>query len=467
MTDTRWIPATAVPGLAWPGLPPIPGLAALALQHQLDLSQWLPAATIQARQFDQLRRLVAFACDQVPHYQELRARASALSAATLDPAAFLDWPILTKPAIQREPGRFLARQPPPGHGGIEWIATSGSTGTPLRAANSALGIRMQHAMLLRSHLWFELDPRGKLAVIRAVAPKPMHRDWGAPDSLAFVTGPVVSASSFEDHAVQLDWLIREAPQHLLTLNANLRALLDLSVRTGRVPSSIRTVMGMSNIAAPDLADMARTHWNARYFQSYACSEMGSLALQCPQHGHFHVQSEHVLLEILRADGSPCDPGEIGRVIVTDLHNFAMPMIRYELGDQAAFGAPCPCGRGLPVLDVVAGRTGDLAVDPTGRRFFAHLVQDFWITIAPIVQRQIVQLAPDALEIRYVADRGLTGEETTRLCDAIRRAMRFDYRIECRRVPAIPPGPGGKFVDFVGLGGGRGAARGNAGPETPG
>jgi phenylacetate-CoA ligase len=450
VTLADWVPVTATPGLAWPGLPPAAGLATLALQYQLDLSQWMPAPALEVRQFEQLRRLATFACRHVPRYRDLAARSSLPIASTLDRRAFLDWPILTKQDIQREPERHLAEHLPPEHGAIDWIATSGSTGTPLRAANAAIGIRMQHALLLRSHLWFGLEPRGKFAIIRAMPPKPMHHNWGAPDALAFATGPAVSFSAFEDHATQLDWIIREAPTHLLTLNANLRALIDLSVRTGRIPTGVRTVMGMSNIAAPDLADMARSHWNARYFQSYACSEMGSLALQCPRHDHLHVQSEHVLLEVLRPDGSPCDAGEIGRVVVTDLHNFAMPLIRYDIGDLAAFGAPCACGRGLPVLQVVAGRTGDLAIDPTGRRFFAHLVQDFWVRIAPIRQRQIIQIAPDRLEIRYVADRDLTDAESAELSAAIRRAMRFDYRIVCRRVPAIALGPGGKFVDFVGL-----------------
>ena len=150
------------------------------------------------------------------------------------------------------------------------------------------------------------------------------------------------------------------------------------------------------------------------------------------------------------DGSPCAPGEIGRVIVTDLHNFAMPLIRYELGDQAALGPPCACGRGLPVLKMVAGRTHDLAVDPTGRSFFVHLGAGFWTAIAPITQRQIVQLAPDRLEIRYVAERDLTADEIAGLVREIRAAMRYDYAITCTRVPSIALGPSGKFADFVSM-----------------
>ncbi len=450
MTAAHWIAYSGVAGLVWPALPPAPGQGALAIQFQLDRSQWLEPGAIAEQQFLQLRRLLRFAVAHVPHYHEHLERANLHTPDRIDAASFLHWPTLNKAEIQRDADALLARNLPASHGGVEWIATSGSTGQPLRAANSGLGILFQHAHLLRSHFWYGLDPHAKFAIIRAVAPTAVNRDWGAPHNNAFRTGPSATFSAFEDHRRQLEWLRAEAPTCLLTLNSNLRALLELSMRHDLVPTGIRTVMGMSNIAAPDLAELARTYWNARYYQSYACSEAGSIALQCPQHEHLHVQSEHVLLEILRPDGSPCALGEIGRVVITDLHNFAMPLIRYELGDQAAFGPPCPCGRGLPVLQVVAGRTGDLAVDPTGRSFFAHLAQGFWATVAPILQRQIVQLAADRLEIRYVAERDLTPEEIARLVAEIRNAMRYDYAIDCVRVPEILPGPGAKFVDFVSM-----------------
>ena len=88
---------------------------------------------------------------------------------------------------------------------------------------------------------------------------------------------------------------------------------------------------------------------------YTCQEAGYLALQCPDYPHFHVQSENVLLEVVDDVGQPCGPGEVGRVLITSLNNFATPLIRYELGDYAEVGAPCPCGRGLPVLKRIMGR----------------------------------------------------------------------------------------------------------------
>jgi phenylacetate-CoA ligase len=104
-----------------------------------------------------------------------------------------------------------------------------------------------------------------------------------------------------------------------------------------------------------LRDIVRQAWDVPLKDSYSCEEAGYLAMQCPEQEVLHVQSENLLLEVVGNDGRPCVPGEAGRVLVTSLHNFATPLIRYELGDLAEVGAPCACGRGLPVIARVLGR----------------------------------------------------------------------------------------------------------------
>jgi len=209
------------------------------------------------------------------------------------------------------------------------------------------------------------------------------------------------------------------------------------------------VIGFADLASPGLEQRVEALWGSRYFNTYSCNEVGTIASQCPTHGKLHIQAERMIVEVVRENGTSCDVGEIGRVVVTDLHNFAMPLIRYDLGDLGALGPPCRCGRGLPVLDILAGRTHDMAIDPTGRRFLAHLGQGFWAGAPQIRQRQIVQTAADRLEVRYVGD-GLPAGDQARIADELGKAMGFDYRISFVRVESIPVGPSGKFVDFVGI-----------------
>ena len=77
---------------------------------------------------------------------------------------------------------------------------------------------------------------------------------------------------------------------------------------------------------------------------YSSQEVGYIALQCPENESYHIQAENVLVEILDDDGLPCEPGEVGRVVVTALHNLATPLLRYDIGDYAEVGSPCSCGR---------------------------------------------------------------------------------------------------------------------------
>jgi phenylacetate-CoA ligase len=443
-------PRSAMPGIAWPGLPHPAGQAMLAAQFQLDLSQWWSAEQVVERQFAQLNRLARHAIATVPWFRRFAASGKIDAAAPVSPASLAHWPVQRKADIQRDSASFLAESLPAGHGDLQWITTSGSTGQPLRAANTDVARFFQHALLVRSQEWYGLDYRAKFATIRALVASGRSADWGPPANAMFQTGPSCIINSVEDHRTQLEWLCSEAPGILLAHNTNLNALLKKSAHHGIMPRSIRTVLGFGDMKHSDTAALARSLWNAQYFDTYSCSEIGPVALQCPDHDSLHVQSEHVYLEIVRGDGSPCDPGETGRVLVTDLHNFGMPFIRYEVGDYARLGPACACGRGLPVLEQIVGRAGQVAVDPTGRTFFPRLNHEFWAGVAPILQWQMIQRAADELEVLYVADDDLDAEQTAKLLAHIREEMRYAYRIGFSRVAAIKQSPGGKFDDFVGL-----------------
>ena len=441
---------SVIPGIEWPARPGAAGQTMLAAQFQLDQSQWWTPADLLDHQMRQLRSLAQHVLATVPHYREHHPQTGRAADELLTPESFLKWPVLRKKQIQQSGNQFLSTALPPEHGELRWITTSGSTGQPLRAAGTDVSVFFQHALVLRSQFWYGLDHDSKFAAIRASVPDFPLPDWGAPANAVFRTGPLVFLSVFEDHDKQLEWLCREEPACLLAHNTNLRALLQRSHASGVAPKRLRSVLGFGDMASPELRRMAREFWNASFHDTYSCSEIGTLALQCPQHEHLHIQAERVYLEVLREDGTPCDPGETGRVLVTDLHNFAMPLIRYELGDYAQLGPPCPCGRGLPVLSHIAGRSGHIGTDPTGRRYFPHLNFGFWATLAPILQRQIVQHTPAEIEVRYVADRELSADEQSGLTHELQTAMRYPYDIRYTRLPEIRRGPGGKFDDFLSL-----------------
>jgi phenylacetate-CoA ligase len=247
---------------------------------------------------------------------------------------------------------------------------------------------------------------------------------------------------------QLDWLMRERPAYLVTTPSTLKALLARSGETGQRPDGLKAVMTYSEALPEGLREALMRGWQASLADTYSCTELGPIALQCPENAHYHVQSENVLVELLRADGTPCEPGEVGRVVVSGLHNFAMPLLRYELGDMAEAAAPCGCGRGLPVIARIAGRVRNMARDPRGRLFQPAFDPAIEAAGVPVRQYQFVQVAAASLQMACVMDREMSEDERMRLEEAVSQQMGFKVALAVRRVAEIPRSPGGTFEGFV-------------------
>jgi phenylacetate-CoA ligase len=136
--------------------------------------------------------------------------------------------------------------------------------------------------------------------------------------------------------------------------------------------------------------------------------------------------------------------------LTPLHNFAMPLIRYELGDYAQVGDPCPTGRGLPTLARIAGRVRNMLRDPNGRRLFASIPAGLWLEVDPIRQARLVQRTLSQIEVQLVMGRDLTASEAERLTAALREHLGYPFEIILNRVNEIERQPGGKFEDVLSL-----------------
>ena len=188
-------------------------------------------------------------------------------------------------------------------------------------------------------------------------------------------------------------------------------------------------------------------WHARVTDIYSANEVGYLALQCPGRDSYHVQAESCFVEVLDDAGAPCGPGQSGRVVVTPLHNFAMPLIRYELGDYAEVGAACPCGRGLPVLSRVLGRTRNMVVLPNGDRRWPIFGAFHFAEIAPVRQHQLIQRGATQVEVRLVVDRALTDPELARIRGRVVESLGFPFELVFSFPSEIGRSPGGKYEEF--------------------
>jgi phenylacetate-CoA ligase len=183
--------------------------------------------------------------------------------------------------------------------------------------------------------------------------------------------------------------------------------------------------------------------------NYSSQEAGIVALQCPQGDLYHTMAESLLVEVLDANDRPCGDGEVGRVVVTDLHNFASPLVRYDIGDYAEVGPPCPCGRTLPTLRRVLGRKRNLLMKADGSRFLPRAGFESFAAIAPVQQYQVVQHARDDIEFRIVSAEPLTPAQEGALAAVLREALGFPGAIRVAQSRERLPGSiAGKFEDFI-------------------
>jgi phenylacetate-CoA ligase len=438
---------SAVNGLYWPAIPSAPAGSLLALQFQLEQSQWYAAGRLRQLQLGQLRQLLQHAAGTVPFYRKCFATAG-FDPAALTPESFARLPLLTRHDIRNSGAALISGSPPADHGRTLEFHSGGSTGEPVKTFGNELTHFFWGALQLRDHLWQRRDVSGTFAVIRTRITEARQPDWGPPVSTVYESGPSFLIDIGRDVREQLARVREIDPDYLMTHPTNLRALAAESLAQRAPLPALRQVITFGEALPPALRALVRDAWGVELKDVYSAEEVGYIALQCPEHPHYHVQSENLLVEVLDDDGRPCTPGEIGRVVVTTLHNFTMPLIRYVLGDYAEVGGACACSRGLPVLTRVMGRSRNMVRLPDGSRHWPTFSPEEWVHIAPARQFQVAQVGREEIELRLVLDRPLAAAQEQQLAATFRRLLRHPFHVSVRRVAHITASTRHKFEDFV-------------------
>lgn len=453
MTAPTWQYSSSVPGVVWPGVPDHAGATRLAVLHQLEQSQWWSAERLRDAQFRQLVPLLQHAASTVPFYRERLAAAGYRSGMTVSPGWFEALPCLARVEVREAGEALFSNAMPAAHAPAIRGQTSGSTGIPITFLATGVSQLFWQAFTLRDHLWHRRDLSLRLATIR---PERGVRDeagetlpnWGISTADVAVNGPAYLLHSALPLERQIAWLVQQDPDYLLTLASNLLELTREMQRRGIHLPRLREARTYGDVLSAQARAECSRVLGVRVVDIYSAQEAGYLALQCPEADHYHVQAEGAIVELLDDHDRPCGPGQVGRVVVTTLHNFAMPLIRYEIGDYAEAGAPCACGRGLPVIRRILGRERNLAVTPDGSKFYPSFAAEVWSGIAPIRQIQLVQKSRTRIEVRLAMPRALSEEETRRLDAALHGCLGHPYEFTFTCMDSIPRSPGGKYEDFV-------------------
>ncbi len=454
MNSPAFLHKSAVSNIHWPAVPYPAGATLMALQYQLEESQWWDRGTLLEHQLTQLRYLLSHVRETVPYYRDRLRNLDLDTREKLKVEEFTSLPLLSREDLQSAGTELRSTRLPPHHGSTRVKGTSGATGRPVEVVTTEVTGMFWLAFTLRDHLWHRRNLAGKLAALRhaergTAMPPEGHQatGWGPATDHIYVTGPAVLLNIQAPVEEQVEWLRAQDPDYLLTYPSNLAALARRFKEKGYRLSKLREVRTVSEVVGSSIRQLCREVWGVPMVDVYTTQEAGYLALQCPEHEHYHVQAENVLLEVLDGDNRPCGPGETGRVVVTSLHNFAMPLIRYELGDYAEVGASCPCGRGLPVLSRILGRVRNMLTLPNGEQRWPLFGDYAYSGIAPVRQYQFIQHSLHDIEARLVVDRPLGESEERELREWILMRLGYPFELRFSYPGHIPRSKSGKFEDF--------------------
>ena len=377
-------------------------LATLARTERMTLRE------LSSYQQHLLRRLIRHAYDHLPFYRD-RLRCLVTADGSFDLRRWNEVPLLTRDDVVRHGGDIRVADLDPFYGEVAESRTSGSTGVPLTFATNSLVFIAGNALLTRMARRFGMDTSRALAAINRFADGsvPPYPDGGTNSGWSFAdpNPPHYQLELTTSVACQIEWLRRRGAPYLATYPSGALAIADAVTPPEGRALGIETVL-MNGETVPDGArEHVAERLGARAAAFYSCQEIGHIASECEAAAHYHVDAENALVEIVDERGHDVRPGERGRVVVTGLYNYAMPFIRYQLGDFAVAGdGPCACGRALPIIVRVLGRTRNAFMFRDGKRVWPRAVTVRPMhAFVPFRRYQMVQRSYEQIEFRYVPD----------------------------------------------------------------
>jgi len=311
-----------------------------------------------------LTRILQFAAAEVPYYRARLPRSPKASDLS-------QLPLLQKQTIQQEPESLRPRALPSGVREGNTTRTSGTTGQPTVVHHTVQSTARFGWLKAREARWWGVDPRKTLAGIRTIVDLPRVNGEYAPNGQVlrmpswpyfgrvFETGAYLAMTNTTPLAQQLAFL-RDAAPHLLIMQA--AGLEQIALGSGGI-QGLEHALAISQTLTSGMRLAVERELKVQVHQNYGLNEIGLVASQCTA-GRYHVHAEHAHVEILDSAGQPTPPGQRGRLVVSALDNFAMPLLRYDTDDLAvAVDGPCPCGRSLPSFGEVVGRYRRIAYLP--------------------------------------------------------------------------------------------------------
>lgn len=433
---------------------------------EMQEAQWLSTEELFARSEKRLRSLLQHAAETVPYYRDLYARLGVRSDELGTVRDLHSLPILTK-SDYRKYEQQLFFDDKASDGDRVARKTSGSTGEPFQFFLDRRALPVIFASHLFYDSWHGLRPFDRY--LRIIAPPSPHGPLPQDASMGLrfqraltgrlqylyesLTQEKISLWEVNSEGAENIFQRMEAfqPKFVMGYTSTLAAIADdLLRRRLKLSQPVHGVITIAETLTPNRKRLLEEYFECPIVNRYGLREFGSWSAQsCTESpDSFHLNTELVVCEILRPDGTPCAPGETGRVVLTDLHNYARPFIRYDTGDLAvAVSEKCSCGRGLPLLGPVEGRSLDCLQTPSGNEISPAILGHFLFVyrdhLEAVHQYQLIQETENRVKLLIVPGKSWNDTRRERLRCDLNELLGTEMEVEVQTVSEIHPEKSGK------------------------
>jgi phenylacetate-CoA ligase len=409
--------------------------------RRLLASQWWGAEQLRDLQLERLRSVVSYAFEHCRYYRDVWGTVPRVDSI----ADLAKIPLLTKPIVRSRRDDLCSDE----YAKAELVEakTGGSTGSALELFFDVRCQEWRNAAALRSDGWAGWRPGMLVAALWGTPPVPhtfkekvrnaLH------DRLFFLDTMHLDDRTMRAFAQQL---VRRVPGGLFGHAHSLFVFARFVEEQRLEVPQMRAIIATSMMLLEPEREVIERVFRCKVTNRYGCEEVGLIACECEQHSGLHVNSEHVHVELLKPDGSAAKPGEEGQVVVTDLVNRGMPMIRYAIEDMATWShRECACGRKLPLIERVVGRVADFLRRRDGSLVAGvSLVEKTLTAIAGIDQLQIVQKAMTRFELNLVATDRFAEASEAELKSVLYGVFGEDVDLQLNRLQRIPQERNSKY-----------------------
>lgn len=417
----------------------------LAYLAEAERNQWLSADELAALRWKKLERLLAHCWNEVPYYRRRWKELGLEPGDIRDAADYARLPVLGKGEIR---ANFEDLHAASWRGRLHYKTTGGSTGEPLRFGYTRESYERRIAAMWRGYAWAGAR-MGRRTVYLWGAPivqASQRQAWKDRLYHAAFNRRMLNAflMSEDGMAAYADAIDAWRPEVIVGYVGPLVRLAEWLRAKGRRLHRPQAVLGAAEALHGPQRALLEEVFGAPAYDTYGCREFMLIASECAERKGLHTTADHLHVEL--ADLKPgIGGGDIGEIVVTDLHNAGMPLLRYVNGDMATPSSrQCACGRGLPLLERIDGRKLDTLRTPAGHLLPGEYIVYAFLDIEGVKRYQVVQREPDTLDVTLVPGTGF-GEATLekirhKMENAVGSAMKLRFHV----VESIPAAASGKF-----------------------